>query len=222
MISRHITAAACIPAYKGNLAPELRQALGTGMPKPLLRRMSDSDLLMATVLGQMQPGTHDALVSLSTYAQPRTVEEFIDSFPSPSPLRFQKSVHPASVQQHCVALQKPLASFIPLAGLGLSVIHAIRTALCRPEDVVILAGAEETGTWTLPLGACSETGFAFALKLCLSVGDGQVSLGSVEWDTKVDANEGLSTSAALHAAIERRSEYRTGHPDSGQVIVRWK
>ena len=222
MISRTITAIACIPAYCGDMPAELRQTLSAGIAKPMLKRMSDSDLLMSALLKTMQPEAGDAVVTVSTYAQSRMLEEYIDSFPTPSPLRFQKSVHPSSVQQHCVALQKPLCTYIPLAGLQNSPIIALRTALCRSESTVILAIVEETGTWTCNFGAASKSGYAFALKLCNLSECNSPELVMVEWDAIADDSATDSTPADFHAAVAQRKNFHAAHPDIGQVSIRWK
>ncbi|HNX05729.1 MAG TPA: hypothetical protein PKI32_09520, partial [Opitutales bacterium] len=117
MINSFLTALALTPEYRGEISPELRARISSDLPKAAVRRMSDSGLGMASVLSAVATGVDDAVAMASTFAESRSLEDFIDSFPTPSPAKFQRSVHPSAVQQARVAGLSPLRTFIPVAGL---------------------------------------------------------------------------------------------------------
>lgn len=127
--------------------------------------MTHVGLLLGSALERVALQPQDALVYASTYAETRALEDFLGSFPAASPMLFQTSIHPGGVQQVLIGRQQPIARLWPLAGRRRLVEQAIVTALLEPAPRVVLAGAEERGTWLLEQGKASARAFAFALVL---------------------------------------------------------
>lgn len=139
-----------------------RTRLAEKFPRTALRRMTHLGLLVGSALDGQPLGADDALVYATTFAETRALEDFLTSFPSPSPLLFQTSIHPGGVQQVLIGRQQPIARLWPLAGRTRLVEQALLTALLEPAPQVALAGGEERGTWMLEQGMAAPRPFAFA------------------------------------------------------------
>lgn len=153
-----------LPAAEETVA-DARVRLADRFPRTALRRMTHLGLLLGSALDGAPLGPEDALVYASTFAETHSLENFLLSFPSASPLLFQASIHPGGVQQVLIGRQQPIARLWPLAGRARLVEHALLTALLEPAARVALAGGEERGTWMLEHGMASPKSFAFAALL---------------------------------------------------------
>jgi len=142
-----------------------RARLASKFPRTALRRMSHLGLLVGSALEHAVLGPEDALVYASSFAETRSLEDFLLSFPAASPLLFQASIHPGGVQQVLIGRQQPIARLWPLAGRTRLVEQALLTALLEPAQRVALAGGEERGTWLLDHHLASPRSFAFAAVL---------------------------------------------------------
>lgn len=151
-----------LPPATENVA-EARARLGEKFPRAALRRMTHLGLLLGATLDGVPVGPGDAVVYASSYAETRALEEFLASFPTPSPLLFQTSIHPGGVQQVLIGRQQPVARLWPLAGRARLVEQALLTALLEPAPRVIVLGGEERGTWLLEQGMASARPFAFGV-----------------------------------------------------------
>ena len=153
-----------LPAPDETVA-EARLRLAEKFPRTALRRMTHLGLLIGSALDGAALGPEDALVYASTFAETRSLEDFLTSFPAASPLLFQTSIHPGGVQQVLIGRQQPVARLWPLAGRARLVEQALLTALLEPADRVALVGGEERGTWMLEQRMAAERAFAFAAVL---------------------------------------------------------
>ena len=81
-----------------------RVRLADKFPRMALRRMTHLGLLIGATLDGASLGPEDAVVFASTFAETRALEDFLGSFPAASPLLFQTSIHPGSVQQVLIAI----------------------------------------------------------------------------------------------------------------------
>jgi hypothetical protein len=138
-----------------------RVRLADKFPRTALRRMTHLGLLIGATLDGASLGPEDALVFASTFAETRALEDFLGSFPAASPLLFQTSIHPGSVQQVLIGRRQPIARLWPLAGRTRLVEQALLTALIEPALRVALVGGEERGTWMLEHHMASSRSFAF-------------------------------------------------------------
>jgi hypothetical protein len=222
MIKCAITGISSIAEYVGAMPDALRSELSGHLPKLAVRKFSDSGLQMASVLRELGTSEDEPVISASTFAESRSLEEFIDSFPAPSPARFQRSVHPSAVQQARVVVNAPLRTYIPIAGQEGIAIVAVRTALSLGEGVMHLVGGEECGTWSVGIKAGSGTGFAFGLKL-EPVGTKSDTLGTISWTPDASGNASSDASLlTLHRAICGRRAYAATHPDMGTIAIEWR
>ncbi|HVS51605.1 MAG TPA: hypothetical protein VHD62_04560 [Opitutaceae bacterium] len=147
----------------GETAAEARERLREKFPRAALRRMTHLGLLVGAALDDAAFAAADAMVYATTFAETRALEDYLGSFPTPSPLLFQTSIHPSAVQQGLIARQRPLPRLWPITGRARLVEHALLTALLEPAERCVLIGGEERGTWMLDHGMASEGAFAFAV-----------------------------------------------------------
>jgi len=177
-----------------------RERLRDFFPRSSLRRMTQLGLLIGRVLEAMKPGPEDALVYASAFGESLTLEEYLASFPSPSPTLFQTSIHPSAVQQALIARQRPIGEFFPITGGRRLGAHALLTALAIPARRTIVCGGEERGSWLAESGAASEASFAFALDLSP---ESAGAIGKVSLGPGADPGEELSLPEMFHHLCER-------------------
>jgi hypothetical protein len=151
--------------WPDDAGPEVDAAFREGLPRNAARRMSRLALMCARVLRDMPYDPETAVVYASGMSEARNLEDYLDSFPEPSPTRFQASVHPAGAQQALIALERPIREFYPLVGDANLFDQALQTAALAESNDVILVAGEEKGTWLLDLGLAEARSFAFALHL---------------------------------------------------------
>ncbi|HWA08914.1 MAG TPA: hypothetical protein VG838_05545 [Opitutaceae bacterium] len=146
-------------------AAEARVRLAAKFPRTALRRMTHLGLLAGAALDGLALQPEDAVVYATTYAETRALEDYLLSFPTPSPLLFQTSIHPSAVQQVLIGRQQPIRRFWPMTGRVRLVEAALLAALLEPAPRVVFAGGEERGTWLLEQAMASDRAFAFAALL---------------------------------------------------------
>lgn len=173
MIERFIQRLECFE-WPEDADPAVGVTLREGLPRAAARRMTRLGLLCTKVLRPM-PGTPEtAIVYATGMSESRTLEQYLDSFPDPSPTAFQASIHPAGAQQALIALARPTREFYPLAGEKWLLDQALQTCLlAEARDVVLVAG-EERGGWLRKADLASERSFAFALHLS-NVAEGAIA-----------------------------------------------
>jgi hypothetical protein len=164
MLERYVSCVGTDDAGAGEPAAIRARLRGVFAPA-FGRRATILGLLIGGVLRKALEGDCDAIVYASTFGETRTLADFLDSFPHPSPTLFQTSVHPSPVQQVMIDRQQPVREYIPLAGGRCLAARALLTALLSPADRVVLCGGEERGGWMSEQGMASDRGFAFALAL---------------------------------------------------------
>lgn len=164
MIERYIAAAAAEDPGRETPAAT-RERLREAFPRGSTRRMTQLGLLVGSVLRDMAPAECDAVIYASTFAENQALEEYLASFPTPSPTLFQTSIHPSAVQQVLIARQQPVREVFPVTGNARLGTQALTLAALSPGERVIVCGGEERGSWLREVGSASEETFAFALAL---------------------------------------------------------
>jgi hypothetical protein len=203
MLERYLQTVVTDDAPEGQPAA-VRERLKGHFPPGAVRRMTTLGMLVGSALGELGPREEDAVVYASGYAESRTLEGFIDSFPTPSPTLFQTSIHPSAVQQLMIGRQLSVGEFLPLSGGSLLAFHALRAAFLAPAARVLLCGGEEKGTWLLEFGLASDRTFAFgaaltrergvapAARLQLRRGEGAGELALAAWFDLLNGRAGFS------------------------------
>jgi hypothetical protein len=176
---------------------DTRDRLKDRFPRGAVRRMTQLGMLLGSVFSEIDFRETDAVVYASSYAEARTLEEYLASFPAPSPTLFQTSIHPSAVQQALIARHQPVHHFFPLTGGLQLVAHAVQAALLAPNPRVVLCGGEERGTWSCEHGIASAESFAFAALLLPEPAGALASLSLAE----AGAGEGALGLADFFAAL---------------------
>lgn len=204
---------------RGALSSEERQELGAGLPRSSLRRCSDLGILMATAMDALAIQENDPIVFLSKGSEARALEAYLESFPTPSPTRFQTSVHPGSIQQVRVARQAPIADYTPMIGDACLPLVGLRTVLFKePGGCVVLGGEEQCG-WLDRYDMGSTEAFVFGFRLsseevgCL--GEVAFSFDAVRVTEDVRLPQ-------FFRAIRDRLPLQLAHPDIGQIQLKWR
>lgn len=134
------------------------------LPRAQGRRMSPLGLALDLAMADDAPEETDALVYVSRYAMSRSLEDYLASFPHPSPLAFQNAIHPAGVEQFLVPRKRSVRELTPLAAdTDSGIAPALRALFLSPGITRRLVGGEERGARLASLGAASDRTFAFAL-----------------------------------------------------------
>jgi hypothetical protein len=149
-----------------------RERLKAAFAPGAVRRMTQLGLMVGAVVGELAPTEDDTVVYASAYGETRALAGFLDSFPAASPTLFQTSIHPSSVQQVLIGRQRSVREFFPLSGGPYLAGQALLVAMQTPAPRVIVCGGEERGTWMTECGVASPRGFAFALALTATPGNG--------------------------------------------------
>jgi hypothetical protein len=163
MLERFIQYASTEAPAAGENTAAMRERLRGRFPPGSARRMTLLGMMVGATLPPDGPGENDAVVYASTYGESPTMEQFLDSFPTPSPTLFQTSIHPSAVQQSLIGRARAVREFLPLAGgVGLPVQSAL-AVLLNPAPRVWWCGGDERGSWLRENGAASVRSFAFTL-----------------------------------------------------------
>lgn len=178
-----------------------RERLRDAFQRGATRRMSQLGLLLGAVLGESDLSGDDTLVYASAYAESRALEDYLASFPTPSPTLFQTSIHPSAVQQAFVARQRPVQAFFPHTGGRQLVAQAVQTAILAPSSRAVLCGGEERGTWLVDRGLASAESFAFAVLLSRERAG---ALGTLSLEATDDEGGGLALPQFFSALHHRR------------------
>ena len=199
---------------------EARSLLPADFPRRSARRMTHLGTLMARVLADSRPEPGSTLIYGTTYGETRSLEDFVDSFPTPSPLLFQGSIHPSGIQQVFVHRKIPIGGFLPITGSDHLVASVLESALLAADAGVTVCGGEEGGTWLLECGKASPIAFAWAFSLA---GNSHAATGSLTIGPGGDrVPAGPVDHAGFFAALETRSAIKIPRPRGGFYRVDWK
>lgn len=185
------------------------------LPRAVGRRMSAMGLAIDRVMAGETPAEEDLLVFASEFGMTRMLEDYVASFPCPSPLAFQNSIHPAGMEQYLVPAHRKVREFLPLAGESTLLLPAAFRALALAEaGVARLIVAEEAGT-TLTAAGCGASR-TFAFRLTLSA-DPAPAIGTLR---PCETGERHDLETFVQAVADRRS-LQLGTPDTGYWSLDW-
>jgi len=129
------------------------------------RRMTQLGMVVGAALGKLNPAAEDTLVYASTFAESRSLESYLDSFPAASPTLFQTSIHPSGAQQGLIGRQRSLGEVFSHSGVDQMPAQSLLTALLAPAARVLLCGGEERGDWLVNYYSAQDRTFGYALAL---------------------------------------------------------
>jgi len=127
--------------------------------------MTQLGMVVGAVLGKLEPTAEDTLVYASTFAESRSLESYLDSFPAASPTLFQTSIHPSGAQQALIGRQRSLGEVFSHSGVDQMPAQSLLTAMLAPAARVLLCGGEEHGDWLVNYYSAQDRTFGYALAL---------------------------------------------------------
>lgn len=195
-----------------------RERLKPLFPPGTARRMTHLGMLMGAVLSPLSPCEDDAIVYMSQFGESRTLEAYLDSFPTASPLQFQTSIHPSGVQQLFIGRHLAVGQLYPLAGDRQLVAQGLLTAALTGASRTLLCGGEERGSWLLECDCASSETFAFAVALTSERGEG-AALGKIRLE-RGPLEEGLSLRAWARL-LHSRSAYSGPSGSGWRLTLEW-
>ena len=182
------------------------KTLKKNFPPLVSRRMTQLALMIGECLKDQEIQCSDSVIYLTTFSETLCLEKYLDSFPNPSPLMFQNSIHPSGMEQVLIARKQSVEEFLAFGG-NKTVLHSALVAAFTSENPTQwLIGAEEKGTWLTEKKCASEQDFAFALKL---TNDPQDALAKLAWqpltNETVEKPSELTTLGFLEIIQQERS-----------------
>jgi hypothetical protein len=180
--------------------------------------MTTLGLIVGNALAQLEPAQEDSILYATGYAESRALEDFLDSFPAPSPTLFQTSIHPSAVQQLLIGRQRAVGEFMPMSGGNLLAVQALRACMLSPSPRALLCGGEETGTWLLEHRLASERTFGFAAALARQPGPG--ALGRVRLTPS--GGEGSLGLAGLFDLLHARAAFDGWIAPGWRMTLAWE
>lgn len=182
--------------------------------------MSPLGLLLTATLRDETFADDPCLLYTTTYTETQALEKFIDSFPFPSPLLFQTSIHPGGAEQAMIYRRQPVTEFFPLAGSARLLGQAIVLACTTPRPRTVWIGGEERGGWLRGVNEASEATFAWALSL---TADPAGALARVSWEPGVEATTPRRLSTAnFQEMLENRRPAEWGETGLGRFRWEWQ
>jgi len=144
---------------------ETRERLKSSFALGATRRMTQLGMVVGSAINKLEPLATDTLVYASTFAESRSLESYLDSFPTASPTLFQTSIHPSGAQQALIGRQRSLGEVFSHSGVEQMPAQALLTAMLAPAARVILCGGEERGSWLVDFQSAQDRTFGYALAL---------------------------------------------------------
>jgi hypothetical protein len=219
VIKRFITQIS-VAAPCRELDPERRKCLRRLFNPLAARRMSDLALLLAEATAEAEHGPRDEWIYATRFGGTQSLERYLSSFPTPSPLHFQNSIHPGAFDLVSVARRQRSGMLSALCGLDSLVSDALLATLLVPDHrVAHLAGGDEYEPWSSAHGWGAEETFAFYLRL--ETVPGASSLGALTFTPGAQAVASEPDLPAFHAALGERRELHFAVPQRGAFRLTW-
>jgi hypothetical protein len=184
-----------------------RERLRDLFPRGATRRMTQLGLLIGGVLHDLAPAEADTLVYASSFAENQALEDFLASFPNPSPTLFQTSI----------ARQQAVREFFPLTGRRQLVAHGLLTALLGSGLRALFCGGEERGQWLHAQQMGSDESFAFAIALSR---ESAGAIGRLRLE-QTGANDGQLTLREFFGVLHERRPLRQAAAPGIEVELSW-
>lgn len=216
----HIRRAAAVVGPTPDAAEARVEAHRDTLPRSQGRRMNPLGLALDLALEGDLPAAGEPTIFITRSATCRALEEFLKSFPHPSPLSFQNAIHPAGIEQCLVPKHAAIGELIPVADDGVSgMAAALRVTFHAPGKIRRISGGEERGTWLREIDAAPGETFAWALTLTDEAEEG--TLGTISRDASSEEESPLTT-RAFATAIAERKPLRFGLPGFGLFTLTWR
>lgn len=203
----------------GVFAPDDTEAMTSAkarIDRKVLRRMSPTAVVLHALLTDYAAQDLGMMVLGTTFGESIGLEKYLDSFPHPSPMHFQNSVHPSSLLQWLIHEKQSIEELIPLAGECLSanalaILFADHSA--RKRSLIIV---DKMGTWLKEIGQSSRESFALGMNFSP---DSRGALGAVVYEE--EESDYFPENQLFVEAIQNKESMTVGCPHGGRFVFTW-
>ena len=186
------------------------------------RRLTRMALMIGECLKHASIPTNASVIYATTYSESNCLEKYLASFPTPSPLMFQNSIHPSGMEQVLIARKQAIEEFLCFAGAD-HILHSALIAACmseQPEQWLIVA--EEKATWLTEEDCASAVDFALALQLNANPDQ---ALAKLEWNP-ADATAAEQDATTLRPLqflqqLQARQDLHLSTQSLGSMSLQW-
>ncbi|GHB90742.1 hypothetical protein [Cerasicoccus arenae] len=216
MNKRYIThASSRLPVRE--LTEDERKLLRKNFSPLAARRLTSLSLILGDLTKDAPASPDDEWIFASSYGGSISLEQYLRSFPNPSPLHFQNSIQPGPIDLVNVARQQPARQLIPLIGAENLLGEALLTALISPVDTMHLIGGEEHTNWAADHQLGSQTTYGFYLRLSTAP---QNTIGELTFEPNTPPPSPLSTEDAI-PLLDARKPLAFTLPERGVIRLQW-
>ena len=198
---------------------QTRDRLKVHFPPGSVRRMTQLGMLIGSVLKPMLPAKNDTLIYSSEFGESRALENYLESFPHPSPTLFQTSIHPSGVQQGLISTQSAIEHLFPISGGPQGTVEALLIAALASTNRSIFCGGEERATWLTEHEVASAHTFAFSCELSTQSKLTNTPQASIELLPTIES--GSLPIIAWHDLLLQRQPFNGPAADGWHLHLHW-
>ena len=194
---------------------EAIKPLKEGLPRSAQRRMTLMGLMMHRLLEDRGISDEFSIVYHTAFGESRTMKDYIDTYPYPSPMAFQASIHPSAVEQSLILRRQSVRYFMPMAGRD-ALFQSLRIALDLPAGSIV-CGAEEWEPWLAKYNLSSRPSHAWAVSLCAPTeAEGRFVVEASASDAPAEGNV-----SELPRAMAAKQPWGCHRPGLGTLQLQW-
>ena len=200
---------------------EVVKELKRNFPPMISRRMTKLALMIGECIKGESMEVTDAVIYATTFSETACLEKYLDSFPTPSPLMFQNSIHPSGMEQVLIARKQAVEEFMSFGGDDHILHSAIVATFTSDQPTQWLIGAEEKGTWLTEKECASAFDFAYAVKLSK---EAEGALAKLVWtpaQNVEDASQATTTTLDFLNILKTRKDCSMEAQSLGQLELNW-
>lgn len=196
---------------------EQRKALRQNFKPLAARRLTSLPLLLGELTKNAAAEPDDEWIFASEFGGSISLNNYLSSFPNPSPLHFQNSIQPGPLDLVNVARQLPARQLTPLIGGDHLLGDALLAALISPAETVHLTGGEEFTAWAAEHSLGAGATYGYYLKLsCQAEG----AIAELTHEPNTDAPALPAPEAAT--LLANQQPLTTGLPSGGAIRLQWR
>ncbi|WP_309400999.1 hypothetical protein [Cerasicoccus maritimus] len=199
------------------ISDEQRKALRQNFKPLAARRLTSLPLLIGELTKNTAPEPADEWLFASEFGGAVSLDKYLGSFPNPSPLHFQNSIHPGPLDLINVIRRLPARQLTPMIGGENLLGNALLAALISPADTVHLVIGEEYSAWASEQSLGSDFTFGAYLKLSQKAEHAMAEL--------VHEPEGNAPTVSTQETAELLAHQKpltTGLPSGGAIRLQWR
>ncbi len=220
MIERYIKNYHKIGPFNEILDNDFIKKLKQEFPPLLARRMTLLSLLIGNVCKNFKLAEEDEIVYATTCAEGLSLESFLLSFPTPSPLHFQNSIHPSGIEQVLIARQQPINNLLPINGAPQTIIlNALMAIMHTQSEYSYLISGEEKGNRLSDVQITNNCSYAYSIEFCK---DNTDAIGKLCWKPcSTDSLDTVITGDDFIKFLDCKKELELQHKNFGKFKITW-